>query len=172
MRRWPVVFALAVMLCSPPADAARWQRDVVTVRDYTTGRAWGPIIARQVEALNTALPRGAPRFVYRDAGERSCDEIGRTRSGISICAAERLSRPAATSTTRRKETIREALIVLRDDQLRLGDNRVCHELMHAATAVLDAYLTESDSCVRGRLATFGAWDIALLAAEYGSDSRE
>ena len=166
--RWAgIVFALCLALTAMGSDAARWQRDTVIVRDYTSGRRWGPIIAYQVDALNAALPSDAPRFVYRDAGERTCAEIDRARPGITICSMERLTRPAEASVTRRGETIHEALIVLRHDQRHLGPNRVCHELMHAATAVADGYRAEATSCVRGYLATFGPWDAALLASEYG-----
>lgn len=168
--RWAgIVFALCLALTAMGSDAARWQRDTVIVRDYTSGRRWGPIIARQVEALNAALPANAPRFIYRDAGARPCAEINRERSGLNVCSMERLSRPAEASVTRRGDTIHEALIVVRHGQLRVGPNRVCHELMHAVTAVEDRYGTESASCVRGYLATFGAWDAALLASEYGGD---
>lgn len=163
--------AAALIAMAPVAEAARWQRDVVVVRDHTGGRRWGPIIAAEVDALNAALPPGAPRFVYRDARETPCDAIDRDTRAISVCSIGRFSRPAATSTTRREETIREALIVLRDGQIRLGQSRVCHELMHATTAVADAYLSEPESCVRGSRATFGAWDIALLASEYGTHRR-
>ncbi len=148
------------------ANAARWHDDVIPVFDYTSGTAWGPIIERQVDALNDALPRGAPRFRYRDKREQSCDEIRRDRAAISICSTKRLSKFAATSTTRRESIISEALIYLREDQISLGDNRVCHELMHAVTAVLDAYGTQPESCVRGSLSTFGAWDVNLLRQEY------
>jgi len=159
--------AIGLVLMSMAVEAARWQGDVVVVRDHTGGRRWGPIVAEQVAALNEVMPSGAPRFVYQDAGKRPCDEIPRDTRVINVCSLERLSRPAAASTTRRKETIREALIVLRQSEIRLGRNRVCHELMHATTAIADAYDTEPQSCVRGSLATFGAWDIALLADEYG-----
>lgn len=151
---------------SGSVSAARWLGDVIPVYDYTAGTAWGPIIERQVAALNDALPRGAPRFRYRAKRERSCDEIRRDRAAISVCSTKRLSKFAATSTTRRESTISEALIFLREDQISLGDNRVCHELMHAATAVLDAYGTQSESCVRGSLSTFGVWDAELLRQEY------
>jgi hypothetical protein len=158
-------------LLSMSAEAARWQGDEVVVRDYTAGRRWGEIIERQVEALNAALPAGAPRFVYQDAGKRACDEIRRSAAAISVCSIKRLSLPAATSMARRGQTIEAALILLRQDQIRIGSNRVCHELMHAATAVADAYHTEAQSCVRGSLETFGAWDEALLASEYGRGRR-
>ena len=148
------------------ASAARWHEDVVPVYDYTAGSAWGPIIERQVDALNEALPRGAPRFRYRDKRERACDDIRRDRAAISICSIRRLSKFAATSTTRRESVIAEALVYLREDQISLGDNRVCHELMHAATAVIDAYGAQPASCVRGSLSTFGTWDVALLHQEY------
>jgi hypothetical protein len=153
------------------AEAARWQGNEVVVRDYTAGRRWGPIIEQQVDALNAAVPRGAPRFVYQDAGKRDCDEISRSSEAISVCSIKRLSLPAATSMARRGETIAEALIMLRQDEIRVGHNRVCHELMHAATAIADAYHTEAQSCVRGSLDTFGAWDEALLASEYGRARR-
>lgn len=166
-----LLVAVYLAFLTPEAEAARWQRDVVVVRDYTSGRQWGLIVERQVDALNAALPDGAPRFVYEDAGERPCEEIDRTRPGISVCVMERLSRPAEASVTRRKETIREALIYLRHDQLRVGHNRVCHELMHAVTAIADSYQAEAGSCVRGNLGTFGAWDIAHLANEYDRDRR-
>lgn len=148
------------------ASTARWQADTVPVYDYTAGGNWGPIIERQVDALNEALPRGAPRFRYRDKRERSCDEVRRDRAAISICSTRKLSKFAATSTTRRESVIAEALIYLREDQISLGDNRVCHELMHAVTAVLDAYGTQPESCVRGSLSTFSTWDVALLHQEY------
>ncbi len=164
-----VVFGL--VLLSAGAEAARWQDDEVVVRDYTAGRRWGPIIERQVDALNAALPAGAPRFVYQDAGKRACDEIRRSAAAISVCSIKRLSLPAATSMARRGQTIEAALILLRQDQIRIGHNRVCHELMHAATAIADAYHTEAQSCVRGSLETFGAWDEALLASEYGRGRR-
>jgi hypothetical protein len=166
-----VVLAAVLGLLASDVEAARWKRETVVVRDYTAGQRWGPIIAIQVDALNAALPAGAPRFVYRDAGERPCEQIPRTGKAISVCSAQRLSRPAAASTTRRGETIREALIMLRQDQLRLGHNRVCHELMHAATAIPDDYHSEPQSCVRGTLDTFGSWDIAVLANEYGRGRR-
>lgn len=148
------------------ANAARWNDDVVSVYDFTGGTGWGPIIERQVDALNAALPPGAPRFRYRDKREHPCGDIRRDRAAISICSTKRLSKLAATSTTRRDSTISEALIFLREDQISLGDNRVCHELMHAATAVLDAYGTQPESCVRGSLSTFGKWDVELLRQEY------
>lgn len=163
-----LLVAIVLMLMPLEAGAARWQGDVVVVRDHTGGRRWGPIVAEQVAALNAALPPGAPRFVYEDGGKQPCDEISRDTRVISVCSLKRLSRPAAASTTRREESIREALIVLRQSEIRLGRNRVCHELMHAATAIADAYGAEPQSCVRGSLSTFGAWDIALLADEYGS----
>lgn len=166
-----LLITVCLALLATEAEAARWQREVVVVRDYTDGRRWGPIIEDQVGALNAALPSDAPRFIYEDAGARPCDEIDRGRPGINVCSLERLSRPAEASVTRRKETIRDALIVLRDNQLRAGQNRVCHELMHAVTAVEDAYGTEAASCVRGYLATFGAWDMALLNSEYARDRR-
>ena len=43
--------------------------------------------------------------------------------------------------------------------------------MHAVTAIADSYQAEAASCVRGNLGTFGAWDIAHLASEYGRDRR-
>lgn len=156
-----------MVILSPSVEAARWQRDIVVVKDHTAGRRWGPIIERQVDALNDALPRGAPRFVYRDVGKQPCDEISRERQAISVCSQKRFSRPAAASVTRRQQTIQEALIVLRQGDIRLGQHRVCHELMHAVTPIPDAYRTEPRSCVRGELTSFGAWDIALLAEEYG-----
>ncbi len=161
-----LLVAIVLTLMPLEAGAARWQGDVIVVHDHTAGRRWGPIVEAQVNALNAALPSGAPRFVYEDAGQLPCDEIPREPGAIRVCSTKRLSRPAATATTRRKETIREALIVLRQDEIRLGRNRVCHELMHAVTATADAYGTEPQSCVRGSLSTFGAWDIALLTDEY------
>jgi hypothetical protein len=163
-----VLVAAALIAMTPGVEAARWRREVVVVRDHTSGSRWGPIIAAEVDALNAALPPSAPRFVYRNARAIPCAEIDRGKRAISVCSIDRFARPAATSTTRRNETMREALIVLRDDQIRLGQNRVCHELMHATTAIPDAYQTEPESCVRGSRATFGAWDIALLASEYGT----
>lgn len=162
-----ILVALVLAAQSMDTKAAHWQDDVVVVYDHTAGRRWGPIIADQVEALNAALPRGAPRFVYRDAGKKGCEEIERTRQVISVCSMKRLSRPAAASVTRRGETIHEALILLRQRDIRLGHHRVCHELMHAVTAIPDAYRTEPESCVRGERGAFGAWDIALLDSEYG-----
>jgi hypothetical protein len=173
LARWAgLLVALALVMMATGVEAARWQEDVVVVRDYTGGRRWGAIIAAQVDALNAALPPGAPRFVYQDAGPRPCPEIRREKRAISVCSQEHLARPAEASTTRRNETIVEATILLRQDQVRLlGQNRVCHELMHATTAIADGYHTEPQSCVRGTLATFGAWDVALLASEYGRDRR-
>lgn len=161
-----LLVAITLIAMTPVAEAARWRREVVVVRDHTSGSRWGPIIVAEIAALNAALPPGAPRFVYRDARTIPCAAIDRNRRAISVCSIDRFARPAATSTTRRNETIREALIVLRDDQIRLGQSRVCHELMHATTAIPDAYRTEPESCVRGSRATFGAWDIALLGSEY------
>lgn len=171
--RWAsLLAALALLLLFSSTEAARWKDAVVVVRDYTGGRRWGPIIADQVDALNAALPSGAPRFVYEDAGPLSCRELPAQQGAISICAQEHLSRPATTSTLRRKQTIVGATITLRQDQVRvLGQNRVCHELMHAATAIADDYHTEPESCVRGGLSTFGAWDLSLLADEYGREGR-
>ena len=161
-----LIVTFVVTMLAHAANAARWREDVIPVIDYTSGTAWGPIIEHQVDALNDALPRGAPRFRYRDKREKSCDEIRRDRAAISVCSTKRLSKFAATSTTRRESIISEALIYLREDQISLGDNRVCHELMHAVTAVLDAYGTQPESCVRGSLSTFGDWDVDLLRQEY------
>lgn len=161
-----IVIAICGSMVLGNVKAARWQADSVPVFDYTAGSEWGPIIERQVDALNEALPRGAPRFRYRDKRQRSCDDIRRDRAAISICSTRRLSKFAATSATRRESVISEALIFLREDQISLGENRICHELMHAVTAVLDAYGTQPQSCVRGTSSTFGTWDVTLLNQEY------
>lgn len=167
-----LLLVLGAALLGHEAQAARWREDVVVVRDYTGGRRWGPIIAAQVDALNAALPAGAPRFVYEDAGARACRELRSQQGSIAVCAQEHLTRPAVTSLLRRKQTVVGATIMLRQDQVRVfGDNRVCHELMHAVTAIADDYRSEPESCVRGSVSTFGAWDIALLAAEYSRRSR-
>jgi hypothetical protein len=170
-RQVGLLITLGLVLMSTGAEAARWRGDDIVVRDYTGGRRWGPIIAAQVDALNAALPPGAPRFVYQDAGPLPCHEIRHAKRAISVCAQEHLLLPAETWTTRRDETLVAATIVLRQDQIRLGGNRVCHELMHATTAIADAYQTEPQSCVRGTLPTFGAWDVGLLASEYGQKRR-
>lgn len=159
---------------------AAWTSNVVTVRVYAAP-AWTPLIQRSIADYNAVMPARGPRLVVRVLPERSCGWVKRqrfARATITVC-----SQPdgdgrgwAVYRVARHRFVDERARITLvgnpgHDRYTPIHQQVVCHELVHALTAVRDAYDTEPESCVRGSLDVPGAWDVALLERVYRARKR-
>lgn len=153
---------------------AAWQSKRVTVRIYTTP-AWVPLIRRSIADYNAIMPARGPLLVAKVQKERPCAWVKKQRfkqPTITVCsqpdgdgrgwAVYRLGRHTFAD--------KRASITLvgdpgHDNLAAAHQNVVCHEMLHALTAVQDGALLP-DSCLRGTLDAPGAWDVALLERVY------
>jgi hypothetical protein len=132
-----LLLVMALLVLSPNAlDAARWEGAQVVVYDYS---GWLEV-EDAVALVNEALPKKAPRIIYRAMPLAACEDVPR-KKGITVCVAPRLFDPlgvevAGTTIGYDRRPItwgRVALsgAVLPADRLRVA----CHELFHATTGI-------------------------------------
>lgn len=179
-RRALLTLILAALPLPAPATAkpAVWTGARVVVRDYT-GDRWRPHVAPLVAAFNQALPRAAPRLVYRAAPVRPCAQVAMRPREIAICEQASPASTEGADYVTLAHTIVKARIALGDggasETAAHRANTLCHELMHALSNIPDAYdmprpLT---SCVHGEhLTAPGAFDRRYLRRVYRRHARQ
>jgi hypothetical protein len=146
--RW---LLLVLLLLVPTDTDARAHRERVVVLDYTGGAT----VAETVEDFNRVMPRRGPRLVYRAMPSAPC-------SAMRVCVDPGLVEFAGIAG--------RGVIVLNAAYIE-DENTVCHEFMHVLARVPDAYDSNPDSCVYGRLDDPGGADVAMLQQRYKKDRR-
>lgn len=156
MKTLLILFVLAASVLSPAAaDAGKHHRrhktsrpPVITIENRA-GAAWTEVIAETVAEF---LPY---RPIRLTTGSGGC-ETG-TATHIILCEAEMPANVQGYSSPGQIGVIAQAAL-----PRQVRENIVCHEFMHQFTGVADAYDSNPDSCVWGRLPDLGSVDIALL----------
>jgi hypothetical protein len=160
-----LVVSLAAPLIAKPGGAV-WQGQRVLVRDFTAP-AWRPLVVEMVAVFNAALPRRAPRLVYRPMPESRCEDLSRRarkRRGINVCLiAGDVIAPAAARTPYVSfgRVMHRATVQLSLDRAPdLGETPLCHEFMHATTGIPENREMPKweSSCVWGALDYPGSFD--------------
>jgi hypothetical protein len=147
-----LLIAIAVMLIFPaPMDAAK-KRNRVYVNDYTNN----PVVAETVDDFNQIMPRRGPRLIYRNM-------YALCSGSITVCHGNFVEFAGQAYINERRIEINPAY--------RNSENVMCHEFMHILARVGDAYDTNPDSCIYGRLNDPGGADIALLRERYQRKKR-
>ena len=177
MRLVCAVLAALILLGSSAdglAQGATWAKKRVGVYDYTSA-AWRPIVAATVAEFNAMLPARAPQLVYQAMGEAPCSQISTQlhRGGITVCATPSLP-PAAelglTSFWVKQGRLSRVRISLSEaSSLQVRYTTVCHEFMHATTAIPDNYdARPTTSCVWGTLSGPGSFDAHYVRKVYNN----
>jgi hypothetical protein len=147
-----LVIALAILLLFPSAVDAGKKRNRVYVNDYTNSS----VVAETVDDFNRIMPKRGPRLIYRSIP-------GLCSRAITVCQRDLIEFAGFAYIYERRIEI--------DPDYRNDENVMCHEFMHVLARVPDAYDTNPDSCIYGRLDDPGGADIALLRERYQRKKR-
>lgn len=182
-----LITTVAALMLAPadPAGAAkaRWQRERVPVRDYTSG-AWAGIVEEQLALVNAVMPPRAPRFVYERKEHRPCASLGVQHGAIVVCDSDTEllcgydEVESGGTTCFRLAAKKHPAVAIRLSGWWAAGNPawmrelVCHELMHATTWVVDAYGSHPDtSCVHGSLSAPGPHDAEIARKAYAKGKK-
>jgi hypothetical protein len=177
VNRRTVVVGLVAALIHPHTARAgntgtggRWMEEWIPVRYYGPAEHLGAL-NHAWEAINAAMPPERTHFVVSHAGDVGCGDVPEqfAPGAITVCVGDTgHSDGSAQWMMGADRAIASVHIVLND---RTVDDlaTICHEAMHAVSAINDDYDSEKDSCVHGRRSSPGKWDRWWLAKAYDAN---
>jgi hypothetical protein len=129
---------MALMPVIGDGAGAAWHGKRVRVWNHA-GEEWEPYLRQALTEINRALPRKAPRFIYRSGGA-SCRAH---RRSITVCSSETITAAGETTSVLHKHHLFRSRVVLRPfveftDPLII----VCHELSHAVAGVPESLVPD------------------------------